>query len=249
MAALIAVFLISPTLFIVPMSFSADPSLHFPPARWSGRWYMNFFASDMWLSGAVTSLKVGLLAAGIATLLGTTIAFGTIRGRIPGRLAVSTLILSPLIVPIIVVAIGMYFVFSRWGLVGTFQGLVVAHAALGVPFVVINVSAVLRTVDMNLELAAQSLGASAAQTFARITLPLIVPGVAAGALFAFITSWDEVVVAIFISSPQVRTLPIVMWSQVRGEVDPTIAAVSTMLTLFSMATLIGFMLVRRRLAA
>jgi putative spermidine/putrescine transport system permease protein len=154
------------------------------------------------------------------------------------------LMLSPMIVPIVIVAIGTYLVFVSWRLEGSLIGLVVAHVCLALPLVVVNVVASLQSLDRNLELAAQNLGAGPLRTFFRITLPLILPGVGAGALFAFITSWDEVVVSMFLASPTVRTLPVLMWSAIRSEVDPTIAAVASMLTVLTLALLSGSLLTR-----
>lgn len=242
----IAVMLVAPMLIIVPMSFSAGEELRFPPNGLSTRWYENFFASDMWTSAAVTSLQVALLTVVVTTVLGTATALGLVRGRFPGRPVLNALLLSPLIVPVVIVGIGTYFVFVDWRIAGTLLGFVIAHSVLALPFVIINVAVSLRTIDRNLELAAQNLGAGPWQTFRRITLPLIVPGVAAGALFAFITSWDEVVMSIFLSSPLVRTLPVVMWSQVRSRIDPTIAAVATMLMLVTTVSLLVILVVRQR---
>jgi putative spermidine/putrescine transport system permease protein len=199
----------------------------------------------MWTNAAVTSLKVGGLTVLIATSLGTLTALGLVRGRYPGRALVNALVLGPLIVPTVIIAIGVFFVFVRWGLTGTFLGFVIAHTVLALPVVIITVGATLRTLDRTLELAAQNLGAGPWRTFRRITLPLILPSVAAGAVFAFITSWDEVVVAIFISSPLLRTLPVVMWGQVREQIDPTVAAVSTMLTGVTTIALLLVMTFRR----
>jgi len=248
-AASIAVFLVAPMLVIIPMSFSAGEELRFPPRGFSVRWYENFLASSLWTDAAVTSVQVGILTVIVATVLGTLTALGLVRGRFPGRALVNALILSPLIVPVVVMAIGMFFVFVSWRLAGSLIGLVLAQSVLALPFVVVNVAVSLRTIDRNLELAAQNLGAGPWPTFRHITLPLISPGIAAGALFAFITSWDEVVVAIFLSSPLVRTLPVVMWSQVRSKIDPTIAAVATMLMLVTTVSLLVILVLRTRTRA
>ncbi len=244
---LIAFFLIAPTLIVVPMSFSEGGLLTFPPKGFSTRWYANFIDQDTWTAGAMTSLKVGLMTAILATVLGTLTALGLVRGRYPGRPLVTALVLSPLIVPVVVVAIGMYFVYSEWHIIGTLHGLILAHTAIAIPFVVVVVGSSLRTFDRTLELAAQNLGAGPVRTFFRITLPLIFPSVVAAALFAFIASWDEVVVSIFLSSPAVRTLPVVIWGQVRSVIDPTIAAVATALTGVTL-TLLTFALVAQRRA-
>ena len=173
-------------------------------------------------------------------------SLGMVRGRFPGKNLVNALILSPLIVPVIIIAIGMFSLYVRWKITGTLLGLVIAHSTLAIPFVVVSVSTSLRTIDRNLELAAQNLGAGPVRTFTRITLPLVLPGVFAGALFAFLTSWDEVVVAIFLTTAKFRTLPVEMWEQVRQVVDPTVAAVATVvLTVTTTVLLIAFV-VRRQ---
>ncbi len=245
-AWLIGLLLIAPTLLIVPMSFTSGGILRFPPPGFGTRWYANFFQSQLWTSGAITSIKVGGAAAALATTLGTLMALGLVRGRYPGRPIVMGVVLSPLIVPVVVIAIGMYFVYTDWRLAGTLWGLILAHTTLAIPFVVVNVGVSLRTFDRTLELAAQNLGAGPVRTFFRITLPIISPSIVAGALFAFIASWDEVVVSIFLSSPLVRTLPVVMWGQVRSSIDPTIAAVATMLTAVTVVILSLVMLAERR---
>ena len=168
------------------------------------------------------------------------------RGRFRGRLAVGGLALAPLIVPTVIVAIGMFTVYVRVGLTGTLLGVVAAHTALAIPFVVVTVGASLRTVDVNLEAAARGLGAGPWATFRRITLPLILPGVAAGALFAFVTSWDEVVVSIFLTTARFQTLPVQMWSQVTEVVDPTVAAVSTLLLAVTLSLSFLALLLRDR---
>lgn len=245
-AWLVGFVLIAPTLIIVPMSFSSGSILRFPPPGFGTRWYANFFQSETWTAGMVTSLKVGSAAAILATVLGTLMALGLVRGRYPGRGIVMAIVLSPLIVPVVVIAIGMYFVYTDWRLAGTMPGLILAHTSLAIPFVVVNVSVSLRTFDRTLELAAQNLGAGPIRTFFRITLPIISPSIVAGALFAFISSWDEVVVSIFLSSPIVRTLPVVMWGQVRSTIDPTIAAVATMLSAVTLVVLSLVMVAQRR---
>jgi putative spermidine/putrescine transport system permease protein len=247
-AWLIGVFLIAPTLIVIPMSFSSGSLLTFPPRGFSLRWYESFFGSQLWTSGATTSLKVAFAAAALATTLGTLTALGLVRGRYPGpgRALATALVLSPLIVPVVVIAIGMLFVYSDFHLIGTLQGLILAHASLAMPFVVVIVGTSLRTFDPSLEMAAQNLGAGPVRTFLRITLPMILPSILAAALFAFIASWDEVVVSIFLSSPVVRTLPVVIWGQVRSNIEPTIAAVASILNVVTLAVLSLALLVRLR---
>ena len=249
LGALTVFFLMAPTLVVVPMSFTASNALTFPPEGFSTRWYEKMVTDPQWSTGFVNSAQVAFLTAVLATTLGTLAALGTVRGRFPGRSAVNALILSPLIVPVIIIAIGMFSVFVRWKIAGSVVGLVLAHTALAMPFVVVNVATSLRTIDRNLELAAQSLGAGPIRTFRRITLPLILPGVLAGGLFAFITSWDEVVVSIFLTSARFRTLPAEMWEQVRQVVDPTVAAVSTTLLAVTTTVLVLAFVVRRQAPA
>jgi putative spermidine/putrescine transport system permease protein len=242
-------FLLAPTLVVVPMSFTASNALTFPPEGFSTRWYEKMLTDPQWSTGFVNSAQVAFLTAVLATVLGTLAALGTVRGRFPGKSAVNALILSPLIVPVIIIAIGMFSMFVRWKIAGSIVGLVLAHTALAVPFVVINVGTSLRTIDRNLELAAMNLGADRARTFLRITLPMIVPGMFAGALFAFITSWDEVVVSIFLTTARFLTLPVEMWEQVRQVVDPTVAAVSTTLLTVTTTILLLAFVVRRQAPA
>jgi len=226
---LVAAFLVVPTLIVIPMSFNSARILEFPPSGLSLQWYARIFDDPAWRASLTNSLQVGVLTAILATTLGTAAAYGLVRGRFRGRRIAAGLLLAPLVVPTVIVAIGMYAVYVRWRLVGSLAGLVIAHTALAIPFVVVAVGTSLRTVDVNLEAAARGLGADRWTTFRRITLPLILPGVAAGALFAFITSWDEVVVSIFLTTARFQTLPVQMWSQVNEVLDPSVAAASTLL--------------------
>jgi len=249
LGALTVFFLMAPTLVVVPMSVTASNALTFPPEGFSTRWYEKMLTDPQWSSGFVNSAQVAFLTAVLATVLGTLAALGTVRGRFPGKSAVNALVLSPLIVPVIIIAIGMFSLFVRWKISGSIAGLVLAHTALAVPFVVINVGTSLRTIDRNLELAAMNLGADPVRTFRRVTLPLILPGVLAGGLFAFITSWDEVVVSIFLTTARFRTLPVEMWEQVRQVVDPTVAAVATTLLAVTTSLLLLVLVVRRQAPA
>ncbi len=244
--ALTVFFLIAPTLIIIPMSFSSGRTLKFPPPGYSLRWYENLFTSSLWTGAAVASLQVALLTAICATVLGIVTTLALTRGKFPAQGLVQSLVLAPLIIPLVIIAIGMFAVFVRWHIAGSMLSLVLAHTVLALPFVVVTVMASLRTVDRNLELAAANLGANPLRTFWYITLPLITPGALAGALFAFITSWDEIVVAIFLTSPQLRTLPVVMWNQVRTEVDPTIAAAATVLTVITTMIFTAAVLIRSK---
>ena len=246
---LTVLYLISPTLVIIPMSFTESRILSFPPQGFSVEWYERIFTDPQWSTALVSSAQVAIVTTILATVLGTLAALALTRGRFPGRTAVNGLVLAPLIVPVVIIAIGMFSLYVRWRLAGSLLGLVLAHTALAVPFVVVSVSASLSTMDRNLEMAAANLGANPRQAFRRVTLPIILPGVIAGAIFAFITSWDEVVVALFLTSARFRTLPVEMWEQVRQAVDPTVAAVATTLFIVTTVLLLVLLVVRRPMAA
>jgi putative spermidine/putrescine transport system permease protein len=249
LGALTVFYLLAPTLVIVPMSFTEARILSFPPEGFTLAWYERMVTDRQWSTGLVNSFQVAILTAILATVLGTLAALGLSRGRFLGRTAVNALVLSPLIVPVVVIAIGMFGLFVQWRISGSLIGLVVAHTALALPFVVVAVSTSLRTMDRNLELAAANLGADQWRTFTRITFPIILPGVLTGAIFSFITSWDEVVIAIFMTSARFRTLPVEMWEQVRQAVDPTVAAVSTTLLVVTTLLLVLLLVVRRQAPA
>jgi putative spermidine/putrescine transport system permease protein len=244
MGGAVAVFLITPSVVVILMSFSSGKMMMFPPPGFSLDWYRNFFDSDEWIGSALHSLQIAISAAVLATCLGTLTAFGLVRARPGLKRLTSAVILSPMIVPVVVTAIGMYFTFHKMGL-SPFFGIVIAHAVLGLPYAVITVAASLYGLDEDLELAARNLGAGPWRSFFRITLPLILPGVAVGAIFAFVSSWDEVVVALFLTTPTLRTLPVTMWEQTKSTVDPTIAAASSLLTTFTLLLLFAVIVFRR----
>jgi putative spermidine/putrescine transport system permease protein len=235
---LILAFLALPIVVVVIVSFSSATYLTFPPPTFGLRWYNAYFASADWLRSSWLSIWVAACVVVLSTLLGTLAALGIARLPKALRVVASALILSPLIVPVIVVAIGIYYAFARYGLVGTPAGLILAHTCMAVPFVVTSVSASLAGIDPRLEQAALNLGATPVGAFFQVTLPLIRPGVLAGALFAFITSFDELVVALFISGSGAVTLPRRMWDDLQYQIDPTIAAVST-LTIVLTVVLMG----------
>jgi putative spermidine/putrescine transport system permease protein len=235
---LILIFLAFPIIVVAVVSFSSATYLTFPPPGFGLKWYEAYFGNDDWLRPTWVSLWVAAAVVVLSTTLGTVAALGIARLSKPMRVLATGLILSPLIVPGIVVAIGIYYAYSRYGLVGTPIAMVLAHTCLAVPFVVTSVSASLAGIDPRLEQASLNLGATPSATFWQVTLPLIRPGVLVGALFAFITSFDELVVALFISGTGAVTLPRRMWDDLRFQIDPTIAAVST-LTIVLTAALMG----------
>jgi putative spermidine/putrescine transport system permease protein len=245
-AGLVLLFLVFPIFIVVPLSFSSAAYLQFPPPGFSLQWYENYFGRVDWISSTLLSLRIGALTAVIATVLGTAASLGLVRGRYPGKDLINSFLISPLIVPTIIVAIGIYFFYARVQLIGSPLALAIAHTALALPFVVVNVTAALHGFDERLEYAAMNLGANRWQTFRRITLPIIRPGVLAGALFAFITSFDELIVALFVSGTGAVTLPRRMWESLRLEIDPTIAAVSSILIAASTIVFVTAELLRQR---
>jgi putative spermidine/putrescine transport system permease protein len=244
--ALACAFLVLPILAIVPISFSSGSFLVYPLPGLSLQWYENVLRPVPWLNSLKNSLIIACGSTVLATTLGTMAAYGLTLARFPGRGLIVAIVLSPLIVPIIIVALGVYFMFARIGLHGTFLGLILAHTALGVPYVVITVMASLQGFDRRLVRASESLGATPLTTFRDVTLPLIAPGVVSGALFAFITSFDEVVVALFIASPAQFTLPRQLFAGLRDQLDPSIVAAATLLILFTGLLLGAFEMMRRR---
>ncbi|WP_314963710.1 ABC transporter permease [Bradyrhizobium cosmicum] len=226
--ALILLFLALPIVVVFVLSFSSAAYLTFPPPAFGFRWYKAYFGDSDWLDATWLSLWVAAAVVALSTTLGTLAAIGIVRLPRPIRIFTTALVLSPLVVPGIVIAIGVYYAFSRYGLVGSPMGIVLAHTCLAVPFVVTSVSASLAGIDPKLEHAALSLGATPGATLWQVTLPLIRPGVLVGALFAFITSFDEVIIALFLSGSGAVTLPRRMWDDLRFQLNPTIAAVSTL---------------------
>ncbi|MDI5929997.1 ABC transporter permease [Rhizobium leguminosarum] len=244
--ALVAVWLVAPNFVVIPISFTAAKSFRFPPPGWSTRWYESFFQDTEWLSSAFTSMQVAIVASILATLLGTAAAYGIVRGRFIGKKAVQAFLIAPMIVPVIITGVGTYAVFLQWGLVGSFSGFVTAHTVLAIPLVVITVGSALVQFDQRLEDAAAICGSSPVTTFRFVTLPLILPSVMTAAVFAFITSFDEVVLAIFLSSPNVRTLPVQLYNSMTQQVDPTVAVAATLMLCLTTIFLTLIFLVRRK---
>ena len=222
------VFLIAPILVIVPLSFNAEPyftftegMLRLDPDAYSLRWYREIVENEAWRGSLVNSLVIGVAATGLATVLGTLAALGLTSPGVPARRAIMGILISPMVTPVIIAAAGMFFFYSNLGLGQTHLGIILAHATLGVPFVVVTVTATLASFDRNLTRAAASLGAGPWTTFRRIQLPLIAPGVISGALFAFAVSFDEVVVVVlFMGGVEQRTIPRQMWSGIREQISP-----------------------------
>ncbi|MFN9356757.1 MAG: ABC transporter permease [Alphaproteobacteria bacterium] len=245
-------FLIAPLLVVIPLSFNAEPYFSFTdkmltlqPDGFSLRWYRDIAENPQWLEAMRNSVIIGLCSTALATVLGTLAAMGLARSNMPVRDLFLALMISPLIVPIVISAAGMYFFYSTIGLAQTTLGIILAHTALGVPFVVITMTATLSGFDNNLIRASASLGADPVTTFFRVTLPLVAPGMISGALFAFAASFDEVVTVLFLGGPEQRTIPRQMWSGIREQISPTILAVATLLIVFSTLLLLTVEMLRR----
>ena len=245
-AVTVAIFLVAPILVIFPLSFTSDTLMVFPLPGLSLRWYEDFFTNPVWLTALRNSLMLAVATTLVATSLGTLAALGLVRLPARQRGIVSTLLLSPMIVPVIIVAVGTFFYFARLGLVGTFFGLVLAHTALALPLVVIAVVATLEGFDPNLVRAAYASGATPLRAFWSVTRPLVMPGIVTGATFAFITSFDEIVCVIFLGSPEFRTLPRQIWSGAKETVSPTITVAAVFLIVASVILTLIVEALRRR---
>lgn len=271
--ALIFLFLIAPILIIIPLSFNAEPYFTFTqkmlsldPTGYSTRWYDLLLTFGMtapdaprdsswwadvwnnaaWVRAAKNSVIIGFFATILATALGTLAALGLSRPEMPYRRAIMAILISPMIVPIIITATGLFFFYSLTGLANSYIGVILAHATLGIPFVIITVTATLVGFDHSLTRASASLGANSTTTFRKIIMPLILPGVVSGALFAFVTSFDEVVVVLFVAAHDQQTIPRQMWNGIREQISPAILSVATILVIISILLLTTVELLRRR---
>jgi putative spermidine/putrescine transport system permease protein len=244
--AFVFLFLVVPILTVIPLSFSSDTFLTYPIPGFSLRWYEDFFTSPRWLPALMNSLMIAAATTLIATPLGTLAALGLVRVKFRLRPLFVSLLISPIIVPGIITAIGMYFVYAPLGLTNSYIGLILAHTVLAAPFVVIVVLAALEGFDPNVMRAGASLGAPPITVFFRIVLPSILPAVVAGAVFAFATSFDEIITAIFLAGPTQRTLPLQMFDGLRERISPTITAAATLLIIVSVLLLTTVELLRRR---
>jgi len=245
---LVFFLLVAPLFIVIPISFSSDQYLKFPPSGFSLQWYESYFGSRQWMEATLVSLQVAISTAILATILGTMLATALVRGKFPGKNIIYTLTISPMIVPLIITAIGVYFFYAKLKLVGSIPGLIAAHTILAIPYVLVLVTATLKGFDETLEKAALNLGANPLKAFLQVTLPIIRPGVISGGLFAFITSFDELIVVIFVAGTHAVTLPKRMWDSIREEIEPTIAAVATLLIVLSIILMVSIELLRRRQA-
>ncbi len=239
LAAIIMLLLVIPTFIVIPMSFSDSQYLEFPPSHWSMRWYTVYLESPKWMRATVTSLQIGVLTMLVATPLGTMAAYALFASGHRAARAVFAFLITPMIVPVILIAIGTFYAFGRLGLNNSVTGLVLAHSVLASPLVMIVITAALRTYDMNQERVARSLGATRLKAFFVITLPQIKFSIVTAALLSFLTSFDEVIIAIFVSGGENATLTKHMFSALRDFIDPTIAAISTIMILISTTLLLA----------
>jgi putative spermidine/putrescine transport system permease protein len=271
--AMIFLFLMAPILIVMPLSFNAEPYFTFTekmlaldPEGYSLRWYdllLTFPDIDatvprtwewwgqvwrdaQWVQVTKNSLIIGFFATLLATALGTLAALGLSRPEMPFRRSIMAILISPMIVPVIITATGLFFFYSSTGIANSYAGVILAHATLGIPFVIITVTATLVGFDQSLTRAAANLGATPSTTFFKVIMPLILPGVISGALFAFVTSFDEVVVVLFIAAQDQQTIPRQMWNGIREQISPAILSVATILVIISIALLATVEILRRR---
>ena len=233
----VLLFLILPIFIVIPMAFDSSEFLTFPPKNISIKWFIEFFQNTRWIDSLILSFQVALSTAVLSTVIGTLASLALNRGRFPYKTLISSVILSPMIAPLIIIAIAVYGLYARLGLIGTRIGIVIAHTILAIPYVVLIITTNLHRLDTNLEMAAMNLGAGKIRTFFSITLPLIKPGIITAAAFAFIVSFDELVVANFISGVRNVTLPKLMFDSIRFEVSPLVASAATLLIFLSIITI------------
>jgi putative spermidine/putrescine transport system permease protein len=245
---LVAAFLLLPVVFIVLLSFGSSRWLAFPPPGWTLKWYEELFAEPAWLEAALTSARIATLATVLAVIIGLMASFALVRGKFRGRNTVRGLLLTPMVLPVVVFAIAIYAFFLRIGLGGTTAGFVIAHTVLALPFAIIPITAALEGFDKSIEDAAIVCGASPFEAKLRVTLPSIKIGIFSAAIFAFLASWDEVVVAIFMASPTLQTLPVKIWGSLRQDLSPVIAAASSLLVLLTLSLMIVTAVIRRKLS-
>jgi putative spermidine/putrescine transport system permease protein len=252
---LVLLFLISPILIVIPISFNNSSFLSFPRGDWSLRWYEDFFLNERWTTSVKNSVIIAFFSTILSTVLGTVAALGLARPNFPWRATVMAVLISPMIVPVVITAAALYFFYQNplyfpgepsIILNNTYLGVILGHTLLATPFVVITVTATLTGFDQSMIRAGASLGAAPILVFRKVMLPLISPGVISGALFAFVTSWDEVIVVFFIGGSDQRTLPRQMFSGIREMISPTITAAATVLISVAVVMLVTVELLRRR---
>ncbi len=243
--AVMSLFLLLPILFIIALSFGNSRWLIFPPPGWTLKWYEELFADPRWIGAALTSAKIGVIVMVISVVLGLLASLALVRGTFRGRAVLRAFFLTPMVLPVVIVAVALYAAFLRLGLNGTLPGFVIAHVIVALPFAIITITEALETFDPAIEDAAILCGASPWEARLRVTLPGIRHGLFSAAIFSFLISWDEVVLAIFMASPTLQTLPVKVWTTLRQDLTPVIAAASTLLVLLTVALMIAAALIRK----
>ncbi|MFZ1661462.1 MAG: ABC transporter permease [Paracoccaceae bacterium] len=245
LCVLLMLFLLLPIVFIVALSFGSSRWLVFPPPGWTLKWYSELFADPRWLGAALTSAKIGLIVMVLSVILGLLASLALVRGRFRGRAVLRAFFLTPMVLPVVIVAVALYAAFLQLGLNGTLLGFVIAHLIVALPFSIITISGALETFDPAIEDAAILCGASPWEARLRVTLPSISHGLYSAAIFSFLISWDEVVLAIFMASPSLQTLPVKVWTTLRQDLTPVIAAASTLLVALTVLLMVAAALIRK----
>lgn len=248
-AVVLVIFLLMPTLVIVPLSFSSESFISFPPPGFSLRWYRAFVQSPEYQMAILNSLKIGLPAAALATVMGTMAALAVVRGDFPGRQVFAAFCIAPLVLPQIILAIGLFPVMVKLGIIGSYPAILLGHTVIAMPLVFITVSAALKAYAPSYEMAAMTLGATPWRTFRHVTFPMIRPGVLVGFVFAFTFSFDELILAIFLTNPVTRTVPRLLWEQLNYQMTPVIASATVVLLLVTLALLFAAAILSRRPAS
>jgi ABC-type spermidine/putrescine transport system permease subunit II len=244
--ALALAYLMLPNLVVVPLSFSAQEYLSFPPSGFSTKWYARLFANRSWIDAAVNSLLIGIPTAGLSMALGTLAALAVVRGGMRRASLASAIVVAPMMLPHVILAIGLYPIMLEFGVLRSHAAAVIAHTVVGLPLVFVTVAAALRGRDGTMELAAMTLGATPWQAFWKITFPLVLPGIAVGGILAFASSFDELMLSLFLTGANTRTLPRLMWEQMSDFLTPVIAAAASLIVLFSLVLLVAASLLERR---
>ena len=243
--AVMSLFLLLPILFIIALSFGNSRWLIFPPPGWTLKWYEELFADPRWIGAALTSAKIGVIVMVISVVLGLLASLALVRGTFRGRAVLRAFFLTPMVLPVVIVAVALYAAFLRLGLNGTLPGFVIAHVIVALPFAIITITGALETFDPAIEDAAILCGASPWEARLRVTLPGIRHGLFSAAIFSFLISWDEVVLAIFMASPSLQTLPVKVWTTLRQDLTPVIAAASTLLVALTVLLMIAAAVLRK----
>lgn len=244
-SGLVLAFLVFPSLMAIPMSITDTRYLVFPPKGFTWNWYRDFLTNERWLGPVLFSLKVAALTTLVSLLLGSMASLALVRGSLPGRSLLNVFLISPIMIPVIIIAFAVYGIYAKLRLIGSTTGMVLAHSILATPFVILVITANLHRFDISLEMAARNLGANAIRTFVFITIPLIRPGIIAAGIFCFITSLDDLVLAMFLIGTRRMTLPIRIFSQIQFRINPVVAAASSVFIVAAFAIVVVLALIRR----